>query len=70
MNYRSYTRPNPFGGHYVILEIDGENVYEKYCGSDFGTRWHAFWLNEKAKNGKLPSCIDPNFIGYEGTVKK
>lgn len=64
MNYRIYTRPNHYGGIYIRLDIDGEFKLEKYCGTHFGGRWYAYWLNEKVKAGKFLS----NENLYEGTI--
>lgn len=64
MNYRIYTRINPYGGVYIILEVDGEHKHEKYCGTNFGGRWYAYWLNEKVKAGMF--SVNRNL--YEGKI--
>lgn len=64
MNYRIYTRDNPYGGVYIILEVDKEKKLEKYCGTQFGGRWYAYWLNAKVKTGKFQ--FSDNL--YEGKI--
>lgn len=69
MNYEIYTRPNSYGGNYVILEIDGEKVYEKYCGTDIGTKWCAYWLDAKVKAGKYNQGKPESIVSYGGEIK-
>jgi len=65
-SYRIYTRPNMVSGApYVVLEVDGKFIREKYCMTMLGAKWVAYWWNLGIKSGK--DSLDNNL--YKGTIK-